>query len=209
MLDFLSSFLALIESVPAWLRNLLAGVAIMLETSIFLGLVMPGDTVVLVASTGVTDWPDFFFLLIAVLIGSLIGESIGFTVGRFFGPKLRVSKLGMRIGEKNWRAADQLVARRGGIAIFISRFLPVLHSTVPAVAGMTKMPYRIFISWTFVACAIWASLYVGVGYLARTSYDQLSGDLRVATLVGIGILLLFLVLVAISKKVLSRMHTDN
>lgn len=209
MFDFLSSFLALIESVPAWLRNLLAGVAIMLETSIFLGLVMPGDTVVLVASTGVTDWPDFFFLLIAVLIGSLVGESIGFAVGRFFGPRLRVSKLGLRIGEKNWRAADQLVAKRGGIAIFISRFLPVLHSTVPAVAGMTKMPYRIFISWTFVACAIWASLYVGVGYLARTSYDQLSGDLRIATLAGIGILLVFLVLVAISKKVLSRMHTDS
>lgn len=209
MFDFLSSFLALIESVPAWLRNLLAGVAIMLETSIFLGLVMPGDTVVLVASTGVTDWPDFFFLLIAVLIGSLVGESIGFAVGRFFGPRLRVSKLGLRIGEKNWKAADQLVAKRGGIAIFISRFLPVLHSTVPAVAGMTKMPYRIFISWTFVACAIWASLYVGVGYLARTSYDQLSGDLRIATLVGIGILLVFLVLVAISKKVLSRMHTDS
>ena len=209
MFDFLSSFLALIESVPAWLRNLLAGVAIMLETSIFLGLVMPGDTVVLVASTGVTDWPDFFFLLIAVLIGSLVGESIGFAVGRFFGPRLRVSKLGLRIGEKNWRAADQLVAKRGGIAIFISRFLPVLHSTVPAVAGMTKMPYRIFISWTFVECAIWASLYVGVGYLARTSYDQLSGDLRIATLVGIGILLVFLVLVAISKKVLSRMHTDS
>ena len=209
MFDFLSSFLALIESVPAWLRNLLAGVAIMLETSVFLGLVMPGDTVVLVASTGVTDWPDFFFLLIAVLIGSLVGESIGFAVGRFFGPRLRVSKLGLRIGEKNWRAADQLVAKRGGIAIFISRFLPVLHSTVPAVAGMTKMPYRIFISWTFVACAIWASLYVGVGYLARTSYDQLSGDLRIATLVGIGILLVFLVLVAISKKVLSRMHTDS
>lgn len=209
MLDFLSSFLALIESVPGWLRNLLAGFAIMLETSIFLGLVMPGDTVVLVASTGVTDWSDFFFLLMAVLIGSLIGESIGFAVGRFFGPKLRESKLGKRIGDKNWQAADSLVARRGGIAVFISRFLPVLHSTVPAVAGMTKMPYRVFISWTFAACAIWASLYVGVGYLARTSYDQLSGDLRVATLVGIGILLLFLVLVAISKKVLTRLHTQD
>jgi membrane protein DedA with SNARE-associated domain len=209
MLDFLSSFLALIESVPGWLRNLLAGVAIMLETSIFLGLVMPGDTVVLVASTGVTDWSDFFFLLMAVLIGSLIGESIGFAIGRFFGPKLRESKLGKKIGDKNWQAADSLVARRGGIAVFISRFLPVLHSTVPAVAGMTKMPYRVFISWTFAACAIWASLYVGVGYLARTSYDQLSGDLRVATLVGIGILLLFLVLVAISKKVLTRLHTQD
>lgn len=209
MTDFLSAFIGLIESVPNWLRNLLAGIAIMLETSIFLGLVMPGDTVVLVASTGVTDWSDFFFLLLAVLIGSLIGESIGFAVGRFFGPKLRVSKLGKRIGEKNWKAADSLVEKRGGIAVFISRFLPVLHSTVPAVAGMTKMPYRVFISWTFAACAIWASLYVGVGYIARTSYEQLSGDLRVASLVGIGILVLFLLFVAISKKVLSRMHTPD
>lgn len=209
MTEFLSAFIGLIESVPNWLRNLLAGIAIMLETSIFLGLVMPGDTVVLVASTGVTDWSDFFFLLLAVLIGSLIGESIGFAVGRFFGPKLRVSKLGKRIGEKNWKAADSLVEKRGGIAVFISRFLPVLHSTVPAVAGMTKMPYRVFISWTFAACAIWASLYVGVGYIARTSYEQLSGDLRVASLVGIGILVVFLLFVAISKKVLSRMHTPD
>ncbi len=209
MTDFLSAFIGLIESVPNWLRNLLAGIAIMLETSIFLGLVMPGDTVVLVASTGVTDWSDFFFLLLAVLIGSLIGESIGFAVGRFFGPKLRVSKLGKRIGEKNWKAADSLVEKRGGIAVFISRFLPVLHSTVPAVAGMTKMPYRVFISWTFAACAIWASLYVGVGYIARTSYEQLSGDLRVASIVGIGILVVFLLFVAISKKVLSRMHAQD
>lgn len=209
MTELLSGFIGLIESVPAWLRILLAGIAIMLETSIFLGLVMPGDTIVLVASTAVTDWTDFFLLLLAVLIGSLIGESIGFAVGRFFGPRLRVSRLGRRIGEKNWKAADSLVEKRGGIAVFISRFLPVLHSTVPAVAGMTKMPYRVFISWTFAACAIWASLYVGVGYIARTSYDQLSGDLRVASLVGIGILVLFLLFVAISKKVLSRMHTED
>jgi membrane-associated protein len=209
MTEFLSAFISLIESVPSWLRILLAGVAIMLETSIFLGLVMPGDTVVLVASTGVTDWTDFFLLLLAVLIGSLIGESIGFAVGRFFGPKLRVSKLGRRIGEKNWKAADSLVEKRGGIAVFISRFLPVLHSTVPAVAGMTKMPYRVFISWTFAACAIWASLYVGVGYIARTSYEQLSGDLRVASIVGIGILVVFLLFIAISKKVLSRLHTED
>jgi membrane protein DedA with SNARE-associated domain len=145
----------------------------------------------------------------AVLIGSLIGETIGFAIGRFFGPRLRTSRLGQRIGEKNWNAADALVEKRGGIAVFISRFLPVLHSLVPAVAGMTKMPYRIFIIWTFFACAIWASLYVGVGYLARTSYERLSGDLRIATLVGIGILIVFLVIIAASKKALNRMHVDS
>lgn len=177
----------------------------MLETSLFVGLVIPGDTIVLVASTGVTSWPDFFWLLLAVLVGSLIGETIGFSIGRFFGPRLRDSRLGKRIGEKNWELADTLVKRRGGLAIFVSRFMPVLHSIVPAVAGMTKMPYRTFILWTFLACALWTSMYVGVGFLARASYEQLSDNLRMAVFVGIGILVAFLFVVWISKKLLSKM----
>ena len=205
MTDLLSGLIDLVSSVPPLWRNLIAGLFIMLETSVFVGLVVPGDTVVLVASTGVTDLGDAFFLLIAVLVGSLIGESIGFAVGRFFGPKLRVSKLGKKIGEENWIAADKLVDKRGGWAVFISRFLPVLHSVVPAVAGMTKMPYRVFIAWTFAACTLWASLYVGVGFLARASYDQLEENLKLATLVGIGILVLFLVFIALSKKLLVRL----
>jgi membrane protein DedA with SNARE-associated domain len=205
MTDLLGGLIDLISSVPPIWRNLLAGVFIMLETSVFVGLVVPGDTVVLIASTGVTDLGDFFFLLIAVLIGSLIGESIGFAIGRFFGPKLRKSWLGKKVGEENWIAADKLVAKRGGWAVFISRFLPVLHSVVPAVAGMTKMSYRVFITWTFAACTIWASLYVGVGFAARTSYEQLEGNLKLASFVGIGILVLFLLLIALSKKILARL----
>jgi membrane-associated protein len=205
MTDLLSGLIDLVSSVPPLWRNLIAGLFIMLETSVFVGLVVPGDTVVLVASTGVTDLGDALFLLMAVLIGSLIGETIGFAVGRFFGPKLRVSRLGKKIGEENWAAADKLVEKRGGWAVFISRFLPVLHSVVPAVAGMTKMPYRVFIAWTFAACTLWASLYVGVGFLARASYEQLEENLKLASFVGIGILLLFLVFIAMSKKILVRL----
>jgi len=205
MTDVLGGLIDLVSSVPPIWRNLIAGFFIMLETSVFVGLIIPGDTVVLVASTGVTDLLDAFFLLIAVLIGSLIGESIGFGIGRFFGPKLRVSKLGKKIGEENWAAADRLVEKRGGWAVFISRFLPVLHSVVPAVAGMTTMPYRVFISWTFAACTIWATLYVGVGFLARASYEQLEENLKLASFVGIGILLLFLVFIALSKRLLVRL----
>jgi membrane protein DedA with SNARE-associated domain len=97
------------------------------------------------------------------------------------------------------------VKRRGGLAIFISRFMPVLHSVVPAVAGMTKMPYRTFIFWTFLACALWTSMYVGVGFLARASYEQLSDNLRVAVFVGIGILVVFLILISLGKKLLNKM----
>jgi membrane protein DedA with SNARE-associated domain len=200
-----------IDALPIWAIPLFAGIAIMLETSIFIGLIVPGDTVVLVASTTVTSALDFTLLLIAVLIGSLIGETIGFGIGHFFGPKIRSSRLGQRIGEENWIKAERLVARRGGIAVFISRFLPVLHSVVPAVAGATKMRYRVFISYTFFACLIWAGMYVGVGSAARASFDRLSDDLRIASAAGIAILLLFILLVAVGKKVLNYLtrHDDD
>lgn len=205
MTDLLETLIDLVSSVDPFWRGVFAGFFILLETSLFVGLVIPGDTIVLVASTGVTTWPDFFWLLGAVLIGSLIGETIGFSIGRFFGPKLRASKLGNKIGEKNWELSDALIKRRGGLAIFASRFIPVLHSVVPAAAGMTKMPYRTFILWTFFACTLWTSMYVGVGFFARSSYEQLSENLKVAIFVGIGILVVFFVLVSVSKKLLSKM----
>ena len=200
MNDILNWLIETVQSVSPLLRNLLAGFAIMCETSLFIGLIIPGDTVVLVASTGVVDILDFFFLLGAVLLGSLFGETIGFFLGRFFGPRIRNSKLGQRLGEKNWQLADRFVERRGGIAVAISRFLPVLHSLVPVVAGMTTMRYRVFISWTVAACAVWASAYVSVGYLARSAYEQIAGQLKWGGLAFVAIILIFMIIVHFGKQ---------
>jgi membrane-associated protein len=198
--DILNWLIETVQSVSPVLRNLLAGFAIMCETSLFIGLIIPGDTVVLVASTGVVDILDFFFLLGSVLLGSLLGETIGFFLGRFFGPRIRNSKLGQRLGEKNWQLADRFVERRGGIAVAISRFLPVLHSLVPVVAGMTTMRYRVFISWTVAACAVWASAYVSVGYLARSAYEQIAGQLKWGGLAFVAIILIFMIIVHFGKQ---------
>jgi membrane protein DedA with SNARE-associated domain len=198
--DILNWLIETVQSVSPLLRNLLAGFAIMCETSLFIGLIIPGDTVVLVASTGVVDILDFFFLLGSVLLGSLLGETIGFFLGRFFGPRIRNSKLGQRLGEKNWQLADRFVERRGGIAVAISRFLPVLHSLVPVVAGMTTMRYRVFISWTVAACAVWASAYVSVGYLARSAYEQIAGQLKWGGLAFVAIILIFMIIVHFGKQ---------
>lgn len=188
---------------PLW-RNVAAGVAIMLETSLFIGLIVPGDTVVLVASTGVADLPDFFWLVGAVLLGSLVGETIGFSIGRLFGERIRASKLGQRFGEDNWARADIFVEKRGGWAVAISRFLPVLHSLVPVVAGATKMRYKTFIIWTFGACLVWASTYVGIGYIARASYEEVASGFRFGALVFVGILGLFILVIHLAKKRISK-----
>ncbi|KRB37718.1 DedA family protein [Microbacterium sp. Root180] len=212
MNDFLTWLLDAVQSVDPVVRTLVAGLAIMLETSVLVGLVVPGDTVVIVAATAVGSPAEGVLLAVAVVIGALIGESIGFWLGRFLGPKIRHSALGRRIGEENWQRSERYLRRRGGPAIFISRFLPVLHSLVPLTVGMSGYPYRRFLAWTVPACVIWATLYVTVGAAAAGTYRQLADQLHYAGYIFVGIIVVFLVLVVVTKKIIERAerkHLDH
>jgi len=190
---------------PFW-RDVIAGFAILLETSVFVGLIIPGDTIVLAAGTMVRDWFDFSGVFIAVMLGSFAGESLGFYIGRIFGPRIRSSKLGLRIPEKVWHRADTFVESRGGIAIAMSRFLPVLHSVVPLTAGMTKMKYKTFIAWTAGACAVWTSMYLGIGWFAHGATDALK-QFKFGGAIFAGIIVVFLIIVTLAKKRLEKSAT--
>jgi len=202
--DVLGWLLDLVQSVDPVTRTILAGVGIMLETSVLVGLVVPGDTVVIVASTAVVGPVQWISMILVVITGALIGESVGFALGRWFGPRIRASRLGRRIGERHWARAERYLDRRGGIAVFISRFLPVLHSLIPLTVGMSTMSYRRFISWTLPACVIWSSAYVSVGALAAGSYRELSDRLHWAGYVFVGIIVVFAVVVLVVKRLLQR-----
>ena len=201
--------LALVQSVDPVARTLLAGLGILLETSILVGLIVPGDTIVLVASTAVDNPVQYVGMLAAVIIGALTGESIGFALGRFFGPKIRDSRLGRRIGIRNWHRAEYYVDRRGGIAVFVSRFLPVLHSLVPLTVGMSTMRYRKFIAWTAPACALWALAYVTVGSVAAGGYRLLSNQLHFAGYLFVGVIAVFVVGVLVVKKLIERSESRH
>ncbi|RWZ51866.1 DedA family protein [Labedella phragmitis] len=204
MNDALTWVLDVVNGVDPVVRTIIAAVGILLETSILVGLVVPGDTVVIVAATGVGSPVEYWALVAAVIVGSLSGESIGFALGRFFGPRIRASRLGRRIGESNWVRAETYLARRGGIAVFVSRFLPVLHSLIPLTVGMSPMSYRRFISWTAPACVIWAFAYVSVGSAAAGGYRELADQLHYAGYLFVGVIVGFLLIVLVVKKLLGR-----
>ena len=204
MNEILTWLLDAVQNVDPVLRTLIAGVAIMLETSVLIGLIVPGDTVVIVAGTAVaTPW-EGVILAVVVVAGSLAGESIGFALGRFLGPRIRASRLGRRIGEKNWERSERYLLRRGGPAIFLSRFLPVLHSLVPLTVGMSKYSYRRFLAWTLPACAIWSALYISVAAAAAGTYRELSQTIHFAGYIFVGIIVAFIVLVYVGKKIIER-----
>jgi membrane-associated protein len=207
--DILTWILDTVRHVDPLLRASIAGIGMLLETSMLVGLIVPGDTIVLVSATGIADWSQYLAILLAVIIGSLTGESIGFALGRFFGPRIQASRLGNRLGERNWVRAETYLDRRGGIAIFVSRFLPVLHALIPVTVGMSTMRYRKFLGWTAPACILWAVAYVSVGWLAAGSYRQLSTQLHFAGYLFAGMIAAFLVIVILVKKSITRVEARH
>jgi len=207
--DALNSILDLVESVDPLTRTLLAALGMLLETSVLVGVIVPGDSIVIVSSTAVSGAVEYFGLIVAVIVGALAGESIGFMLGRWFGPRIRRSRLGQRVGERNWVRAENYLDRRGGPAVFISRFLPVLHSLIPLTVGMSAMSYRKFMAWTVPACIIWAFAYVSVGSAAAGTYRELSDSLHGAAYIFVGIIAGFLLLVVAGKKILERFEARH
>jgi membrane protein DedA with SNARE-associated domain len=205
-------FLQIVQDLSPMLRVLIAAAGMFFETSILLGLIVPGDTIVLVSSTAVEGVGEYIALVLAVVVGSLAGESVGFALGHYFGPRIRASRLGRRLGEKNWLRAERYLERRGGPAVFISRFLPVLHSLIPITVGAGEMRYRRFLAWTAPACALWALVYVSVGALAAGSYRRLSDTLHSAGYVFAGILVVFFAVALLVRTLLHRRearHMDH
>ncbi|WP_157181277.1 DedA family protein [Actinopolymorpha alba] len=166
--------------------------AVALETSLFIGLVIPGDLVLLVAGTTATTPGRFVAILLAGLVGSLLGESIGYALGRRFGGRLRSSRLGQRLGEHRWVKAAETLERLGGRAILVARFVPFVHAMLPVIAGTMRYPFGRFIRWCTVAGVGWSALYAGAGALAGTQLDQIRGSLGLvgyAVVLGVGVLL--------------------
>jgi membrane-associated protein len=207
--EILTWTLDTVRNVDPTLRVLLAGIGMLLETSILVGLIVPGDTIVIVSATAITDWVQYSLLLVSVITGALCGETIGFALGRYFGPRIQASRLGRRMGERNWIRAETYLARRGGIAVFVSRFLPVLHALIPLTVGMSTMSYRKFFVWTAPACVIWAGAYVSIGWLAAGSYRQLSTQLHQAGFIFAGIIALFFIVIVLVKKLIERVESRH
>ncbi len=118
-----------------------------LETSALIGLLIPGDAIVLLAGTTAASPARFAALVGAAVAGSLTGESVGYLLCRRYGDRLRSSRLGRRLGEPNWARAQQFLGGRGGRAVFAARFVAVVYALLPMAAGTVGMPYRRFVGW--------------------------------------------------------------
>jgi len=163
----------LLESVLTASPALVYAVVIALvfaEDAVFVGFVVPGETAAILggvaASRGTVSLTG---MIIAVVLAAIVGDSVGYEVGRHFGPRLVASRMLRRRRERLDRARGFL-ARRGGAAVFLGRFVAFFRAVMPALAGTAGMRYRRFLAFNAAGGIVWGTGVVLLGYLAGNSY---------------------------------------
>jgi undecaprenyl-diphosphatase len=168
------------------------------ESAAFVGLVVPGETAMLLGGfLAFQGRVGLGWMMAAGAVGAVVGDSVGYEIGHLFGEPLKRSRLGRRVGQERWASGEAYLRDKGGKAVFLGRFVGVLRALVPALAGMSGMPYRTFLPWNLAGGVIWAPGFVLLGYLAGGSYR------RVERLAGRASLLLLILVVVGGAVVLT------
>lgn len=167
--------------------------AVLLERSIFIGLIIPGDVVL--ALGGIYSAREELALpwvIIAAILAAIVGESIGYALGRRYGAGL-ISRLPFvrRLAPK-LDAAEEYFARHGGKTVFVGRFATAAGAFIPFVAGVARMPYRRFLAVDIPAIIVWAGGIALVGYGFGSNLDRVESLLRRFGLVALGLLVVFI-----------------
>jgi membrane protein DedA with SNARE-associated domain/membrane-associated phospholipid phosphatase len=167
-----------------------------LECSAFIGLLVPGETLVLVsgflASEGVLKLDD---LIMAVAAGAIIGDSIGYELGRRLGrPWLLHYGRWAGIHAGHLERADAFFLQHGGKTVFLGRFVGFLRAFAPFVAGSLRMPYRQFLLYNALGGVLWTTSFVCLGYGLGQGWRSAEHWLgRASEIVGGAILLIIAV----------------
>lgn len=193
---------ALVEqilSVPAWIVLAVGFALPALESSAFLGFLIPGEAALLLGGVAASEGHVSPFAVAAAgIAGAILGDAIGYLVGRRWGRRILDSTVGRIVKPHHLDRAEGALARRGGGAVFLGRFTVALRVMIPGLAGMAEMPYRRFATFNVLGAILWGSVVVTAGYLAGNSWQRVG---HVLSGVGLGITLAVVVAVVVTAKV--------
>ncbi len=153
----------IIAQYGAWTLGFLS-LIIFLETGVVVTPFLPGDSLIFAAATfaargALNPWALFFLLVIAAIIGDTVNYSIGHRVGtRAYTGELRWIK------KEYMERTHEFFKKHGGKTIFLARFVPIIRTFAPFIAGCSRMPYGFFFRWNVIGGIAWVAIFTLLGY---------------------------------------------
>ena len=182
-----------ILTVPAAVVYLLVGLLVFAEDALFVGFVLPGETAAVLGGVAASrHHVSLPLMILVVAVAAVVGDTVGYEIGRHAGARVLRSRMLGRHGDRV-AAAQDFLARRGAVAVFLGRFVAFFRAVMPALAGSARMPYPRFLAANAAGGILWAVGAVLLGYLAGHSYssvERVAG--RTAALVVLGVVLVLL-----------------
>lgn len=159
------------------------------ESGLLFGFFLPGDSLLFTAGFfaaqgifGLSFWP----LLVGIVISAILGDSVGYLFGQKIGPKIFRRRESFFFSSSNVKLAEDFYQRHGGKAIILARFVPIVRTFAPILAGVGTMPYSSFLIFNALGGLAWSVLFTSLGYLL----GNIPGTEHYIQLIILGIILL-------------------
>lgn len=161
----LDSYLGEIIRIFGPLTYVILFLIVFAETGLVVAPFLPGDSLLFVAGTlSGGGHLNIVVVYISLLVAAILGDTVNYWIGHHIGPKV-FAKENSRIFKKEYlEKTREFFERHGGKAIILARFLPILRTFAPFVAGVGKMHYRTFLLYNVVGAFIWVTLFTFAGY---------------------------------------------
>ena len=174
------------------------------ESGLLIGFFLPGDSLLLAAGFFAGQGElQIVWLIVAVVVAAIIGDNVGYRIGRRFGPKLFKRDNGLFFRREYVEQTQSFYQRHGGKTIILARFVPIVRTFAPVVAGVGKMDWRRFTFFNIFGGLFWGVGVTLVGYFIGTAVPDLDNYFVPIVIIGSQIILA-MALIHIFKNVDSR-----
>lgn len=148
------------------------GAIIFAETGLLIGFFLPGDTLLFTAGFFAAQGHlPLWGVMAVIFVAAIIGDNVGYTVGKKSGPRLFKKQDGLIFRQDYILRAEKFYEKHGGKTIILARFVPIVRTFAPIVAGIGNMPHKRFMTYNIVGSAIWTSSIVLLGYWLGSLID--------------------------------------
>lgn len=166
-----------------WVYGLLA-VVVFCETGLVVTPFLPGDSLLFVVGTlAAGGMIDFSLAALVLFLAAVVGDSVNYAIGNYVGPRIYSRPDSRWLRQEHLRRTRAFFERHGGKTIVLARFVPIVRTFAPFVAGVGTMHYRRFIVFNVFGAAVWVGLFMTAGLV----FGQLPLVKNNLTLIAVGI----------------------